>query len=215
MKAVTKGDMENLKYQQLIYKTQKMGLFNFFNRRSSNVNSFGVSNTTSNQNLVEIPENVFIEKEKPKDNSNTDKTISVPVENGITLLFHFLEKNHEGKGYDDALINPDSNHLEQNIQALKNELEITIRKIKTYYDDSVREIQFHIDSRKRSGMVDTVEELTVKKTTAESHINQILEIENDAKKNSGLGQGVIISYTKGFRNGLAAISHHSIMKKNF
>ncbi len=191
-----------------------MGLFSFFNRKESS-NGVDNLNSTNQKNLPEIPENVFLEKDKPQNNSNDETNTKSSTENGINLLLEFLEKNHEGKGYDDALINPDNTHLEQNIEALKNDLERTIRKLKIFYEDFIREIDFHIGSRSRSGMVDTVEELTVKKETAENHIRQIIEIENDAKNNTGIGQGVIISYTRGFRNGLAAISHHSIMKRTF
>jgi hypothetical protein len=192
-----------------------MGLFSFFNRKDSNSNGVDILNHTPQQNLPEIPENVFLEKDKPQNNTNDERSSTVSNENGINLLFQFLEKNHEGKGYDDALVNPDNTHLEQNIEALKNDLERTIRKLKIFYEDFIREINFHIGSRSRSGMVDTVEELTVKKETAENHIKQIIEIESDAKNNKGVGQGVIISYTRGFKNGLAAISHHSIMKRTF
>lgn len=192
-----------------------MGLFNFFNRRESNSNGFENQNNTKQQNSHEIPENVFIEKDKPLNTATEENVKQNSTENGINLLFQFLEKNHEGKGYDDALVNPDNTHLEQNIEALKNDLEMTVIKIKTFYEDFIKEINFHIVSRSRSGMVDTVEELTVKKETAESHIKQIIEIEDDAKNCKGVGQGVIISYTRGFRNGLAAISHHSIIKKTF
>lgn len=193
-----------------------MGLFNYFNRKqSNNNNSNGNIESETRQTInPEISEKIFIQTEKfPENNSKEQQTVN--QENGISLLFEFLEKNYESKGYDDALINPDNTHLEQNIQALKNDLERTIRKIKTYYQDFIREINFHIESRARIGMVDTVEELSVKKYTAEEHINQILEIEIDAKNNTGLGQGMLISYTRGFRNGLAAISNHSIMKKTF
>lgn len=192
-----------------------MGLFSFFNGKSNNSISADTLNSGIQQNLPEIPENVFIEKEKLQNIVNDERKNQIPTENGINLLFQFLEKNHEGKGYDDALVNPDNTHLEQNIEALKNDLERTIKKLKIFYEDFIREINFHIGSRSRSGMVDTVEELTVKKQTAENHIKQIVEIENDAKNNKGVGQGVIISYTRGFKNGLAAISHHSIMKRNF
>lgn len=192
-----------------------MGLFSFFNRKNDNSNGVDNIHTTIQQNLPEIPENIFLEKDKSQNNSNDERNNIVPTENGINLLFQFLEKNHEAKGYDDALVNPDNTHLEQNIEALKNDLERTIRKLKIFYEDFIREINFHIGSRSRSGMVDTVEELTVKKETAEDHIKQIIEIEEDAKNNKGVGQGVIISYTRGFKNGLAAISHHSIMKRNF
>jgi archaellum component FlaC len=190
-----------------------MSLFNFFNRKNDSLNgAIAVPNPST---LYEIPESVFVEKEKPQYSSTDENKGALPSENGINLLFQFLERNHESKGYDDALINPDNTHLEQNIEALKNDLERTIKKLKIYYEDFTREINFHIATRSRSGMVDTVEELTVKKETAESHIRQIHEIEKEAQNNLGVAQGVLISYSKGFRNGLAAISHHSIMKKNF
>lgn len=192
-----------------------MGLFNFFNRRESNSNGDQNLSSLNQQNFPEIPENIFLEKDKPQNVSNDEVIKTSSNENGINILFQFLEKNHESKGYDDALVNPDNTHLEQNIEALKNELERTIRKLKIFYEDFIREIDFHIGSRSRSGMIDTVEELTVKKETAVNHISQIVEIEIDAKNNKGVGQGIIISYTRGFKNGLAAISHHSIMKRTF
>lgn len=186
-----------------------MGLFSFFNRKNGKINGIDT------EKLPDIPENVFVEKEGYQENSNEDKLSSESSDNGINVLFRFLEKSHESKGYDDALINPDSTHLDQNIEALKSDLRRIINKQKIFYQDFIREINFHISSRQRSGMVDTVEELAVKKETAESHIAQILEIENDMSNSKGVAQGVFISYTRGFRNGLAAISHHSIMKKKF
>jgi hypothetical protein len=182
-----------------------MGLFSIFNRNGKN------HRNGHEGALPEIPEGTFIEKEKQEGNQSHD----LKVKEGINQLYEFLDKNYEGKGYDDALVNPDTTHLEQNITALKNDLERSIRKVKTFYEDSIREINFHISSRGRSGMIDTVEELTVKKEIAESHIKQVIEIEEQAKDNQGVGHGIVISYTRGFKNGLAAISHHVILKRNF
>ncbi len=135
------------------------------------------------------------------------------MENNIELLFDFLDKNHEQKGYDDSLMNPDVKHLEQNLEALRNQLERTIRRVKTFYEDFIKEIDFHIDSRARSGMVDVVDELKMKRSIAESHIQKVISIEEESKANKGDSQGMIISYTRGFMNGLSAISHHSILKR--
>lgn len=87
--------------------------------------------------------------------------------------------------------------------------------MKTFYEDFIKEVNYHIDSRARNGMVDTVEELQMKKEIAESHILKIIQIENDSKNNAGDSQGIMISYTKGFKNGLAAISHYAILQKKF
>lgn len=189
-----------------------MGIFNFFNRKNGNKNTFNDANPSINGTHAE---ELHVEKDRHTHNETPEKNNGSAIQNGINLLFQYLDKNYEMKGYDDALINPDNIHLEQNIAALRNDLERTIRKVKTFYEDFIRETDFHISSRSRSGMIDTVEELKVKKETAENHIRQVLEIEQEAKNNKGVGEGIIISYTRGFRNGLAAISHHSIMKKNF
>ena len=190
-----------------------MGLFSFFNRKNGDVNHLNGADSTI-QKLAETPQGVLVEKDKPLHSESAEKD-SPSSEHGINLLFQFLERNYEKKGYDDALMNPDNTHLEQNIAALKNELERTIRKVKTFYEDFIREINFHISSRTRSGMIDTVEALNAKKETAESHIRQVLEIEQEANDSRGVAQGIVLSYTRGFRNGLAAISHHSIMNRNF
>jgi hypothetical protein len=183
-----------------------MGLFNFFKRKN------GVENGQKSISTAHETNELTPDETKALANSGEN---GAPDANaiGINLLFQFLERNHEGKGYDDALINSDNINLIQNTDALKNELERTIRRVKTFYEDFVKEIDFHIASRGRSGMVDTVEELSMKKQIAESHIKKVLEIEDDLRNNKGDSQGIIMSYTRGFKNGLAAISHHSILKR--
>ena len=184
-----------------------MGLFSFLNRKNGVAADQNISTTAG------VSGNGVAEKNGADLSKSGEKIDNGSEAIGINLLFQFLERNHEGKGYDDALINADNTHLNQNTEALKNELERTIRRVKTFYEDFIKEIDFHIASRSRSGMVDTVEELTMKKEIAESHIKKVLEIENDLRNNKGDSQGIIMSYTRGFKNGLAAISHHSILKR--
>lgn len=161
----------------------------------------------------EIPEHIFTESAKKEDISPAKKETN--LQDNINLLFSFLDRNLEVEGYNDAMINPDAINLQENTAAIKNELLRTIRKVKTFYESFIREINFHIESRGRSGMVDTVEELRMKKQIAEDHIKKVIEIEADARNNEGDGQGLILSYTRGFKNGLAAISHHNIIRKDF
>jgi len=163
------------------------------------------------ETVIDIPERLFIEKDEVVD--KVAKSSSAKIESNIEQLFDFLDRNHETKGYEDALMNPDFSHMEQNILALKNELARNIRRVKTFYEDFIREIDFHIDSRSRGGLVDIVDELKMKRSIAESHIVKVIEIEEDAANDRGDSQGMIISYTRGFKNGLSAISHHSILKR--
>ncbi|MGF7039116.1 hypothetical protein [Mucilaginibacter lappiensis] len=191
-----------------------MGIFNFLNNRNrDNANQPHLPVISqSEQSSIDIPESVFIQNGHSTISKN-ELTSLQEIDNNINVLFSFLDRNHESKGYDDAIVNPDANHLAQNLEALKNELIRTVNKVKTFYEDFIKEINYHIDSRSRSGMVDTVEELKMKREIAESHIKKVLEIEVDAHNNTGDSQGILISYTRGFRNGLAAISHHAVLKR--
>ena len=187
-----------------------MALFGFFKRKNTFPSGFEIPGVLPKTELPPIPEEVFTEKA----DGPLEPNRLAPVDKNINLLFEFLDRNHEAKGYDDALVNPDTSHLEQNVQSIKGELERTILKVKTYYEDFIKEIDFHIESRSRSGLIDTVDELKMKKDIAESHIKKVLEIEDDSSKDQGKGQGILMSYTRGFKNGLAAISHHSILRRS-
>lgn len=197
-----------------------MGLFNSLNnKKEDNANELDSQKVeeTPQQKLPDIPENIFIEKEKPETANTKSEVVPARAGYGIAELFRYLEKKkeYEAKGYDDALVNPDTVHFEENVEDLRNELQRIIKKVKMFYEDFIKEIDFHIESRSRKGMIDIVEELKSKKDIAIRHIDEIVEIETDAANNRGLGQSLIMSYTRGFKNGLAAISYHSIMKKDF
>ncbi|GGB22834.1 hypothetical protein [Mucilaginibacter rubeus] len=194
-------------------------MFNFFKSTAKNGShtSFNGSGTATVP-LPEIDEKVFIETlpaSPAPATSNFTESRQSPVDHNIALLFSFLDRNHEAKGYDDALLNPDSSHLNQNLDALKNELSRTINKVKTFYEDFIRETEYHITSRGRSGMVDMVEELEMKKNIALGHIEKVKAVEDSLMQENGDCKGILISYTRGFKNGLAAISHHHILTRRF
>ncbi|WP_276090313.1 hypothetical protein [Pedobacter sp. JY14-1] len=194
-----------------------MGILNFFSS-SKQPEQTTADNYTQTDNVEypspKIDEDIFIERDKSLSHPGKQETAETTIQtNNLDYLYSFLDRDMESKGYDDALMNPDSYHLEQNLDAIRKELMRTVKRVKTFYEDFIREIDFHIESRTRSGMIDTVEELKMKKNTAESHIDKVLEIEADALNKTGDSEGIIISYTRGFRNGLAAISHHTIISK--
>jgi hypothetical protein len=197
-----------------------MGFLDFLTRKTDQTNGTnGFSHASSGfvheNGQPEIPRKVFIEGDEPQDQANVKTADDTSIDNNLEVLHRFLEKSYEDEGYDDALRNPDSTHHDENVQALRNELSRKIKQVKTFYEDFTKEIDFHIESRSRKGMIDTVEELKMKRSIAQSHIEKILIIEEDVKNKRGDSEGIIISYSRGFKNGLAAISHHNIMRKKF
>lgn len=197
-------------------------MFDFLKRNGSNGTSVQSLNGHNLANAIPLPdveERVFIEPAGTQTTTPGHFTDKAPTpaqtDHNIGLLYIFLDRNHETKGYDDALINPDISHLNQNLAALKNELIRTINKVLTFYEDFVQETNYHILTRAKSGMVDMVEELEMKKKIALGHVTKVREIEESLDQENGDCAGILISYTRGFKNGLAAISHHHILTRRF
>lgn len=181
-----------------------MGFWDFFNKKNKGLTSSEPSG--SELNISSLRTGIPLKKENNEWNGSER-------EHNIILLYQFLDVNYELKGYNDSLVNPDTNYLSQNIDAIKNHLFRTIKKVKTYYEDFIIEVDFHIESRSRNGFVEMVEELRMKRKKAEEHLKKINEIEENAHKDSGECQGIFLSYTLGFQNGLAAISQNSILNR--
>jgi hypothetical protein len=190
---------------------------------SSELSSMSEANGNSeNRTLPEIPEELFVEKSPPilKNEIKIREPLklksmetNVVNENSYDLqyLYLFLEKDYQQEGYNDALANPDMSSMEEKIKLIRHQLDITIAKVKTYYSSVLRNINFHIESRKRNGMVDIVDELISKRTTIEEEMSKVAEIEEGAKTHSGISETLIMSYKLGFKNGYAAISHSQML----
>jgi hypothetical protein len=171
-------------------------------------------NQDTKTELPNIPEHVFIEHEKPTVNQDMEATEQENEKNDLKSLYRFLERNLEKKGYEDALINPDTSYMETHVRYIHNELNLVLAKVKTYYSGHLRNINFHIETRKRSGMIETVDELLSHKATVEEDMVMVRTIEEDLVKKVGLSQNLFLSYEKGFKNGFAAITYNTILGKN-
>lgn len=131
--------------------------------------------------------------------------------NDINVLYDFLEQNLEQKGYDDALMNPDMTHMNENLDILKRHCNIIIDKVKVYYNAQLKTADFHIESRKRNGMVDTVEELMMHKEILLDEMKRVQEIEADARNEQGHILALLGTYSKGFKNGYSAITFTNVL----
>jgi hypothetical protein len=143
-----------------------------------------------------------------------DETIPTRESLDIQTLIRYLEKNLEKQGYEDALTNPDSSYMEQSLRYVHNELNLMIQKVRISYSAQLRVINFHIETRQRNGMLETVDELITHKATMEDEIQKLSEIESDAKTRSGLCENLFVGYTRGFKNGFAAITYNQILKRS-
>ncbi len=184
-----------------------MSLFNFFKKKQ---NGSSTEEALINGYLPPIPEDIFVEKDVQQD-------LTAPVNSftGINAIFSYLQSDFESKGFNDALTSPDEKYKEDNLRLIKFDLEIIISKVKTYHDSFLKELEFHINSRKRSGLIDLVEELRSKKEDLENHIQKVVLIEESLKTDSGLFERAILAYNRGFTKGLASITQRTLLSKEF
>lgn len=159
----------------------------------------------------EVPEHVFVEASKSKPSKVAAEPPPARTTNDIHTLYEYLEQNLEKRGYEDALINPDTSYMEENVSFINNDLQLLIAKVRLYYSGYLRTIDFHIDSRSRSGMLETVDELVTHKKTVEEEMREVESIGKDANEGKGLCQNLVLGYKKGFRNGFAAITYNAVL----
>jgi len=105
--------------------------------------------------------------------------------------------------------------MDQNVETILSEFDMLIRRCKTYYEDALFNLDFLIESRARLGMIDTVDELRMKKEKGKRHMEKIIEMEQEVKEKRGAGERIIVSYIRGFQKGMAAIAHHESNKNLF
>lgn len=224
------GGIVNLKYQ--LYTYECMSLFSRFRNRNNGMLEAANSNETEEHNAEgttagkeerkneiqqkttppEIPEDVFVEYEKPKPKLPMETNNQQEVDD-IQMIYRYLQQDLEKKGYEHALMNPDMSYMQEHVLYLQNELSLLISKVNTYYRNYLRQIDFHIDTRKRHEMVETVDELLTHKANIEDEMRLVSAIEEDAKKGNGITQNVVLSYKRGFKNGFAAITYGTILNR--
>lgn len=160
-----------------------------------------------------IPEDVFIEKSNAPAKAEPTAE-SDPGQHNIHMVYAFLSKDYHQVGYDDALVYPDTSYRAEKVLEIQGDLKIVIWKSKTFYEDAIKELDFLIASRNRLGMVDVVDELKMRKEKADDHYKKVLELQQEVIE-QGESHRLIISYKRGFQNGMAAIAIHESNKKNF
>lgn len=203
-----------------------MAIIDFFKKNGStdSTSSVGISNEqrevlpteeSSKQQETASPdvaEDVFVEYDTPKP-APVGAAAPSPVVYDLHMLYRFLEQSLEKKGYEDALVNPDTNYMEENVKHIQNNFGLLLSRVKTYYERHIRQIDFHIETRRRSGLIETVDELLAHRDSIEEERTTVNQLENEAAAGTGITQNPIFTYRKGFRNGFVAITYNTILSK--
>ncbi len=187
-----------------------MGIFNFFKRKQ--IGSENNSSEGSSSNLpLAIPKDTFMDE---NDSKQKQELLTIKgLDNGIDLVYQFLQADTESKGYSDALVNADESFKLDNIRLIKLDLQILIDKTYTYYDNLISEINLHISTRSRAGLVDLVKELESRKILIMEYKQKLMILKEGIDDENGMCQRCILSYQRGFMRGLSALTQSNVLNK--
>lgn len=192
-----------------------MGIFNIFNKRSDNGAKLSVSlpmiepaEAKEEIKSVETPVVAPTNKEKPM-------TISYATGWPIDVVYGYLHKDYEDKGFQDAMLKSDLAFKDINMRLIRNKILMVFREINLNYDVMKQDLQVRIDNCNAVGLLTTVAQLEKNMQLIDVHKKELADLEADFRNNANEASIPLQSYECGFLHGIATVSlgggHSQIM----
>ena len=190
-----------------------MALFSLFSSKkvaNSDVNPVEINDE---QEVNNESENSVEEPQKEEDKK---KIITITWGTGmpIDVIFHFIHKNYEEDGYQDALINSDPKYRETKEEIILNDLKMLFMRISLRYKNDIREIDVKIDNAQKSLALSSASMLQARRDTYEEHLNEIQRMLEQLEAKDPKMMTMIESYRRGFLKGVAAATINFISNNN-
>lgn len=183
-----------------------MGFFNLFNKKSDNGAKLSVSlpvidpaEAKEEIKSVETPVTAPTNEEKPM-------TISYATGWPIDVIYGYLHKSYESKGFDDAMLKSDLAFRDLNMSLIKNKILMAFREINLNYEVMKQDLQTRIDNCNAAGLLTTVSELEKTMSTINAHKEELRMLEADFRNNANEASIPLQSYECGFLRGIATVS---------
>lgn len=182
-----------------------MGFFNLFNKKSDNGVKLSVSLPVIDP--AEAKEEIKSIETPVTEPTNEEKPMTISYATGwpIDVIYGYLHKNYESKGFDDAMLKSDLAFRDLNMSLIKNKILMVFREINLNYDVIKQDLQTRIDNCNAAGLLTTVSELEKTMSTINAHKEELRELEVDFRNNANEASIPLQSYDCGFLRGIASI----------
>ena len=189
-----------------------MGLFNFLNRQKESgkamVAMLPVAETKDvAKPLDEATAASYEEKQKPL-------TVSYATGWPIDVIYGYLHKNYEQKGFDDALVKSDPTFRDMNINIIRNKILMVFREINLNYDVMKHDLQTRLDTCSAAGLLTTVSDIEKRMTIIDTHKSELCRLEDDFRNGRNEASIPLQSYECGFLRGIATITMSGMGRKS-
>ena len=178
-----------------------MRFFNVFPKKNAAENNLAVSfptvqPTESKEAVSNVP---MTEEQKPL-------TVSYATGWPIDVVYGYLHKNFESKGFEDAMVNSDMAFKTMNMNIIRNKILMVFREINLNYDVMKQDLQIRIDNCNAAGLLTTVAELDKRMQLINAHKTELEQLENDFRNNINAASIPLQSYECGFLRGIATVA---------
>lgn len=182
-----------------------MGFLNLFNKKSDNGAKLSVSLPVIEPS--EAKEEIKSVKTPVVVPTNEQKPMTISYATGwpIDVIYGYLHKNYESKGFDDAMLKSDLAFRDLNMSLIKNKILMVFREINLNYDVMKQDLQTRIDNCNAAGLLTTVSELEKTMSTINAHKEELRVLEVDFRNNANEASIPLQSYDCGFLRGIASI----------
>ena len=183
-----------------------MGILNFWNKKKENSSAMIATLPVTNQSTSAAEE---VETDQATPDAPTEKkTLTVSYATGwpIDVVYGYLHKNNEEKGFNDAMVKSDLTFRDMNMSIIRNKILMVFREINLNYDVMKRDLEIRMDTCSAAGLLSTVSELEKTMSTIKAHKAELKELEEDFRNNEKEASIPLQSYECGFLRGIATIA---------
>lgn len=183
-----------------------MGIFSFFTKKREN--NSAVLTTLPTVDQLTSQEEEVANSQFANGTSEEKKPLTVSYATGwpIDVIYGYLHKNYEEKGFEDAMLRNDLAFRDLNMGIIRNRILMVFREINLNYDVMKSDLESRIDTCRSAGLLTTVSEIEKSMTIIKTHKEELRQLEEDFKNNSSEASIPLKSYDCGFLRGIATIA---------
>lgn len=176
-----------------------MKLLDIFKQNSdeSNIIAMPLVNSTSEEDS---------EKNTVTDQERKPLTVSYATGWPIDVIYGYLHKNYEQKGFEDAMIKSDLTFRDMNINIIKNKILMVFREINLNYDVLRNELESRLDNCRAAGLLTTISEIETNLNIIDTHKNELNQLESSFRNKDNEVSIPLQSYECGFLRGISTIA---------
>ena len=184
-----------------------MSIFSFLNKKNESANAAITMLPVMEKENSSI-DSVKVAEKVEKNDTPEKKPLTVSWATGwpIDIIYGYLHKNYEEKGFNDAMVKCDMAFRDLNMGLIRNKILMVFREINLNYDVMKKDIETRMETCTAAGLLTTLSELEKQMAIIATHKEELDRLESDFRNNANEASIPLQSYKCGFLRGIATIT---------